>query len=362
MSLDFMTSIIDLSHKNGIKVILYVNVYGAHETFYKTHKDWALLDSDGKPIKFYRDNYAMRLHPGSPWYQHLVNQCIEAVKRFKVDGIHLDDLGRRFQTDDFDPAHNLAKLIADIRAGVQSVNPNAIVEGNTCEIPVEPADVIYQEEDAVWVEITSLPEYPGPHPTYRGLDQLLRKEGNRAATYGKPLWVQLNFPHATSWAPLTALTLYNRANLFKGGDTLQSLSQEGWDRVKSYFSFATRYSAFIYESSNETESMEDLPQQLTARTYTVSFNGKTYLVAHLVNVGNLDNKWSQPLKVASIKNLALKINMNNYHVSHVYFSSPDIEDGEASTLEYNLSEGVLETMIPKFEYYGLVIIETEPVS
>lgn len=359
VSLSLVTEIINLAQKSGIKVMLYVNAYGAHENFYQTHKDWALLGSDGRPIKFYRDNYAMRLYPSSPWHQHLVEQCTEAVRRFKVDGIHLDDLGRGFQTDDVDPAYALAKLMEDIRDGVKSVNPNAIVEGNTWEIPVEPADIMYQEEDAVWVEITSLAEYPGPHPTYGKFDQLLRKEGARAASHGKPLWVQLNFPHETSWALLTALTLSNRANLFKGGYTLQSSNPEGWTHVRSYFSFATRYAAFIYSDGNETESVGDLPQGLVARTYRITFKGKTYLITHLVNVGNLDARWDRTTTVNLVRNLNLKINIGADNVTRVHFASPDVEDGEASTLQFDLADQVLETSIPSLRYYGLIIVEIE---
>jgi len=142
-------------HDVGIASLAYGSVYGAEREYVDEHPDERVFDASGMPLSLGGTFYINDPRPG-PWRRRLLAEYAAAVRRFEVDGIHMDTYGpphdgvgadgRAFSFADVYPG-----LIEEAAVTVAAIRPDGKVLFNCVEgFPLEqvasaPAAALYLE-------------------------------------------------------------------------------------------------------------------------------------------------------------------------------------------------------------------------
>jgi dextranase len=153
-------------HGAGIASLAYGSIYGAEREYVERHPDERVFDTHGAPLSLGETFYINDPRPG-PWRRRLLREYVGAVRRFQVDGIHMDTygppheaIGADGQAIRFDAVY--PGLIAEAAALVAAVRPDAKVLFNCVEgfplqrVAASPTAALYLElwpRDADWVDI-----------------------------------------------------------------------------------------------------------------------------------------------------------------------------------------------------------------
>jgi hypothetical protein len=135
---------IEAVHKAGGRVIVYLEAFivsrrteWAKTVGYK----WAMKDENGEFYPYYHTGdrfYLMWPGEGSGWTDHIVGLAVDMVRKYGIDGVHLDSYGVHQVLKDYNPDHpdgtepnafnkNALALIKRMRAEMRKYNPDAIV-------------------------------------------------------------------------------------------------------------------------------------------------------------------------------------------------------------------------------------------
>lgn len=146
---------VQAGHRAGIASLAYGSIYGAEREYVDAHPDERVFDADGLPLSLGETFYITDPRPG-PWRRRLLAEYARAMRRFAVDGIHMDTYGPPYQGIGADGrvisfADAYPGLIAEAAATVAAVRPGGRVLFNCVEgFPLErvadaPAAAIYLE-------------------------------------------------------------------------------------------------------------------------------------------------------------------------------------------------------------------------
>ena len=143
-------------HAVGIASLAYGSVYGAEREYVDAHPDERAFDAQGAPLSLGETFYINDLRPGRPWRRRLLAEYARTIRRFGVDGIHMDTYGPPHQAiaadgEPIDFAGLYPGLIADGAAAVAAADPDARVLFNCVEgfplsaVADAPAAALYLE-------------------------------------------------------------------------------------------------------------------------------------------------------------------------------------------------------------------------
>lgn len=143
-------------HEAGIASLAYGSVYGAEREYVDLHPDERVFDEAGIPLSLGDTFYINDLRSGRPWRRRLLGEYAATVRRFGVDGIHMDTYGpphRAIAADGerLDFAELYPGLIAEGAETVEAAREGARVLFNCVEgFPLErvatsPAAAVYLE-------------------------------------------------------------------------------------------------------------------------------------------------------------------------------------------------------------------------
>ena len=93
LSLKTVRNLIEIAHKHGIAAMAYLAVYAASLPFAEGHQAWRLFDDKGQPCNFEDFLGLMDPSPGSPWVEHLLDECERALSELPFDGLQVDQYG-----------------------------------------------------------------------------------------------------------------------------------------------------------------------------------------------------------------------------------------------------------------------------
>src|SRR5688500_1286863 len=80
-------------HATGIASLAYGSVYGTEREYVDRHPDERVFDEAGVPLSLGETFFINDLRPGRPWRTRLLGEYAATVRRFGVDGIHMDTYG-----------------------------------------------------------------------------------------------------------------------------------------------------------------------------------------------------------------------------------------------------------------------------
>lgn len=143
-------------HATGIASLAYGSVYGAEREYVERYPDERVFDEAGVPLSLGGTFFINDLRSGRPWRRRLLAEYASTVRRFGVDGIHMDTYGPphraiAFDGEPLDFAALYPGLIADGAATVAAARKDARVLFNCVEgFPLEhvaaaPAAAVYLE-------------------------------------------------------------------------------------------------------------------------------------------------------------------------------------------------------------------------
>lgn len=189
LSLRVVRSLIEAAHSHGMKAMPYLAIYAASAAFWKSHPDWALYDADHRLIPFGEDFLGiMNPADGTPWAEHLLEQCREVLDSQPFDGLHIDQYGD--PKSGFDAAGNPVDL------------PKAFADFITCAAGQHPGRPVLFNAVGNW-PIESLAKAPTafnyieiwpPDTKYTDLVRIVRNA--RSLSGGKPAVIALYIPAA----------------------------------------------------------------------------------------------------------------------------------------------------------------------
>lgn len=86
---DILKEVIDLSHKEGMSVVVYYNIW--HKWAYDTHPDWRLVTPKGEGTREYMRYGVCCIN--SPFREFVITQVEELCKNYKFEGLWFDMIG-----------------------------------------------------------------------------------------------------------------------------------------------------------------------------------------------------------------------------------------------------------------------------
>lgn len=144
-------------HATGISSLAYGSVYGAEREYVDLHPDERVFDEAGVPLSLGETFFINDLRPARPWRRRLLREYASTVRRFGVDGIHMDTYGpphRAVAADGerLDFAELYPGLIEDGAATVAAAREGARVLFNCVEgFPLE--QVATSSAAAIYLEL-----------------------------------------------------------------------------------------------------------------------------------------------------------------------------------------------------------------
>jgi dextranase len=362
LSLDTVTHLIDSAHEHGIAAMAYLTVYAASLTFAESHPGWRLFDESGQPCNFEDFLGLMDPSPGSPWIDHLLNQCEQTLDGLPFDGLHVDQygdpkIGYNAQGDAIDlPAAFQAYIRAcKVHFPTSKVTFNAV--GNW---PIESLAASLQ--DFVYIEIW--PETP------RYKDVLDIVQGGRMGSGGKPVVIAQYIPvdHEANIRLSDALIFAlggSRIELGEQGRLLcdpyfpkhQAIPEPFQVVLRRYYDFVVRYSDLVCPTAEISDAGEvELPEGVLP----ILRRSDRWTALHVINFTGLeDARWCEahpmPTEVEYLE-ISLPIEGN---VKGVWVATPDKEALNLVDIPWREQEGRLEFALSDLMYWTMIAIETD---
>ncbi len=153
MSLDTINSLVITAAKLGMASTAYLAVYAASARFWRENAESALYDKDGKTIPFGEDFLGlMNPAPGSPWREHLLQECSKLLEAVPFSGLQIDQYGEPRQVWDAQgkPVDLPAAFSDFIRSARSEYPEKTLVFNAVSNWPIEtlaaaPLDLVYIE-------------------------------------------------------------------------------------------------------------------------------------------------------------------------------------------------------------------------
>ncbi len=393
LSLDTVRRKIELGHERNMAALAYGAVYGAEPEYFEKHRDLALYKADGTPESIESLFYIMDIRRESPWHDLIISEYVKAVTEMPFDGIHMDQYGfpkRAFVGSAKGPVmfldEHFGPLIDDSARAVREANPSARVIFNCVnDWPTE--KVASSDQAAVYIEVWS------PHDSYGDLRRLLLKAKKAAgdrkqvilAAYMSPLLyakVEMLGAAETATRLTTAAIFANGGFYLLMGERDGALDDPYYPRYatlrpefarvmrRRYYDFFVRYENWLVDPALEDISEEAVGPQGLVRlgvdnyghrgrkeeAWTLVHEGPDLLTINLVNlVGLANDYWNLPHQPpTALEEFPVELDLT---AQAVYLASPDFDGGRARPLEFRAASGRTRFVVPRLEYWDLIIVQ-----
>lgn len=370
--------LIDTAHDYTIAAMAYVAVYGASVAYWQDHPEGALYDRHGNPYPFGDDFlYIMNPAPASPWTEHLVEQCSDALAA-GFDGIHLDQYG--YPKEGFNAAGrevNLPAAFRDFINRTKEAVETPVVFNAVDNWPIE--HLTASRQDFNYIEV-----WP-PHVRYYDLWDIItntRRLNSRPvviAAYISPAWRHN--------------VLLANATIFASGGTHIELGENGrmladpyfpkhemiddelGPVLRRYYDFAVRYENLLMLGT--TDATTAGAERLSGADATISRDGRADSIwtivrqdtnrdiINLINLCGVDSvSWTEKLDEGPtpLTNVHLQYT-GTRPVDRVWMASPDgVDTIRPVPLDVKAGDGVIEFVLPCLAYWTMLVIEYAEAS
>ena len=362
LSLDTVRRFINEAHKHNIAAMPYLAVYAASLDFWSAHESWRLFDKSAQPILFEDFLGIMDPSPGSPWADHLLDECDRTLSALPFDGLHIDQYGdpkegfnHRGEEVDIPAAFHHFIAAAKRQLPESAVTFNAVGNWPIGALTSAPQDFIY-------IEIWPLT------PFYRDLREVISNA--RKASGGKPVVVAL-------YLPATQIENIRLADalIFASGGCRIELGEQGrlltdpyFPKhqpifpdlaliLRRYYDFAVRFSELLGPSAKDLKSDQVISSE---GVWHVVREGAGRVAVHLLNMNGLgDPRWDEPQPSPNpFEDLLLQLPMLG-SVRQVFWASPDRDCTDLTPANWSIETGRLHVSLPFLDYWTMVVVETD---
>jgi len=361
LSLDTVESFIRAAHQYGMAAMPYLAVYAASAKFWLAHPEWALYNQDGEPISFGEDFLGL-MDPtsGSPWAEHLLDECERTLDSLPFDGLHIDQYGEPHQAWDARGAEvNLPRAFSDfIQTASERFPDKSLVFNAVGNWPIDA--LASAPENFEYIEV-----WP-PDTTYNDLARIVQNA--RSLSGGRPVVVALYLPAERPANILLADALIracggSRIEMGENERLLadpyfpkhQGLTDGVKRELRRFYDFAVRYGEW---SGPASEIATGVSTRTLEGIRVIPRRSSGWLALHLVNFSGLgenpcwDNEHGEPHPQ---ENLQVQAAMPG-QPKQVLWASPNAPSLQPVPHEYN--KGWLECRLPGLKYWGILAIET----
>lgn len=360
ISLRVIESLILDCHRVGIKAMPYLAVYAASLEFADRHPAWRLYDNDNAPITFEGFLGIMDPTPGSPWIEHLVQQCQTVLEETNFDGLHVDQYGdpktgRNINGEMVDIPDAFHQFLSRLKNDFPktALTFNAVGNWPIDALATAPQDFVYIE---VWE----------PTPSYQDLQDIVLNA--RRLSEGKPVVIAQYLQNTQ----IANIRLSDAIIYACGGSRIeigeverlladpyypkhQEISPELGDILKQYVDFAVAYSELIGPvAANISLHEATLPENLRL----IVRKNQDWISLNLVNFSGLgDVRWiddhaePQPMKEVWIDV------PESWPVKEVFWATPDKQDQVLQKCEWDFVGGRLHIKVPIVDYWTMIAIQ-----
>lgn len=360
MSLKVIEGLISACHRAGIKAMPYLAVYAASLEFAEQHPAWRLYDEAKAPITFEGFLGIMDPTPGSPWIEHLVQQCQTVLEETNFDGLHVDQYGDpKTGWDVNGEPVNIPDAFHRVISRLKHDFPEAALTFNAVgNWPIEALATAPQ--DFVYIEVWE------PTPSYQDLKDIVLNA--RRLSGGKPVVIAQYLKNTQ----IANIRLSDAMIYACGGSRIeigeverlladpyypkhQEISPELGSILKQYMDFAVAYSELIGPAA-ENISLQGaaLPENL----WLIARKNQDWVSLNMINFTGLGNpQWiddhaaPQPMEEAWIDVPA------SWAVKEVFWATPDKPDQALQKCEWNFLGGRLHINVPFVDYWTMIAIQ-----
>jgi dextranase len=361
LSLDTIEELISATHNTGMAAMPYLAVYAASPEFWLEHKDWALYDECGNPIKF--DDFLGLMDPtsGSPWIKHLLGQCSFVLDNLPFDGLHVDQYGDpkegfNFRGECVDIPNAFHEFIQSLKRYFPTADVvfNAVRNWPIDALATAPLDFIYIE---VWP----------PDTTYADLLNIVSHA--RYVSGGKPVVIAIYLPsEQQANIRLTDALLYaSGATRIEIGEHERLLVDPYFPKheqiasalrktLRSYYDFVVRYSDILGPTADD---VSDLYFEVPDSVWVIPRVQSGWIAVNLINFRGVDDlRWDKPHnRPISLHDFTLQITGLN-DVLQIWWASPDHSNPRMLPVDWEVEDGVLHLILPILDYWNVLVIKT----
>jgi dextranase len=360
MSLEVIEGLISACHQAGIKAMPYLAVYAASLEFTERHPAWRLYDEAKTPITFEGFLGIMDPTPGSPWIEHLVQQCQTVLEETNFDGLHVDQYG------DPKTGRNINGEIVDIPDAfhqfvfrLKNDFPKAALTFNAVgNWPIEALATAPQ--DFVYIEVWE------PTPSYQDLQDIVLNA--RRLSNGKPVVIAQYLQNTQ----IANIRLSDAIFYACGGSRIeigeverlladpyypkhQEISAELGSILKQYIDFAVSYSELIGPMA-ENIDLEEVASP--GELMLIARKSQGWISLNMINFSGLGNPhWiDDHAEPQSMKEAWIDVPASRT-VKEVFWATPDKQDQALQKCEWNFFGGRLHIKAPFVDYWTMIAIQ-----
>ncbi|MGI8517309.1 MAG: glycoside hydrolase family 66 protein [Acidimicrobiia bacterium] len=365
LSLETIRRFIKEAGRRGMAAMAYAAVYAASLPFQMDHLSWALFDSEHQPHRFEDFLGYMNPSPGSPWVEHLIRQCWEALDQMGFDGIHLDQYGEPRKAFDATGAKvDLPASFAEFVDVLKMGRPKMPITLNAVKNwPIE--QLARSREDFYYVEV-----WPDT-PTYEDLGRIVREA--RFLSSGKGVVVAVYIPaeHRCNVRLTNAVIFTNGGSRIELGEQARllvdpyfpnhaKLDENLATTLRGYWDLAVRYGDVLFSKLQDERHLEvDLPPGLVATVH----QGGGRVGVSLVNLNPPSHaRWDLPHPPPTpIEGLQLNLR-TQFQVAGATWASADRRFPTVEKIAIEPTPDGFKATIPRLEYWGLLCLDSEELK
>jgi len=366
-----------LSKGKGIKCMAYVPIYAVDERVYSKHPEWALRDSNGRPLRFEDWLYLVNPSRECDFHNFLLEELERSIKIFRWDGVHLDQYGEKWTTNAYwnnreaDVTRGFIEFINDAREKLKVDIVFNLVDAWPLEPVSKEANVSF-----IYIELWS-------YETYADIQRLLIKAREFSC---KPVVIAAYTEvHEPTVLLLDAEIFANQGFRIEVGEGNKYLVDAYFPKCKeipkplerklqNYYDVITRYEEYIYHpdvkrARNINVGTVDMKSSYYPEPHSIQvipyLKGNQAIVIHLINfIGISEMKWKklqpEPIEQRDITLRVLKDSIEMDEID-IYLVQAD-KTHEPLKLSYGVKEGYLEIRVPTLKYWNIIIAKNAKTS
>jgi dextranase len=365
LSLDTIRQFIHAAHRYGIAAMPYLTIYAASLEFWSVHPTWHLVDENMQPILFEDFLGIMDPSPGSPWTNHLLQDCGKVLSELDFDGLHIDQygdpkVGYRVTGEEVDIAEAFRSFILTTkqRFSESSLTFNAVGNWPMDVLATAPLDFNYIE---IWPST----------PYYHNLRQII--QDSRLKSGNKPVVIALylSAERINNIRLVDAITFACGSCRIELGETDRLLTDPYFPKhqelpsnlagiLRRYYDFAVRYSTFIGPEASDLESMDlSLPGDI----WVIGRQTQGWLIFQLINMNGLgDARWEEAHPAPQAMNNFYVEITSSEKIHAVWWATPDLDDLSLSPSEWHAEGNRIFIKIPCLEFWTLIAIQIDKLE
>ncbi len=385
---DTVIRYITLAHTKNINAMAYNLLYGAYENAANdgVQNEWRLFqdsnhqtpDKHDLPDSWASDIYL--INPANTiWQNYIINEMNKAFQAFDFDGWHIDQLGYRGTSYDYDGntidlKNSFLGFIEKVKIDLNKLLVfNAVDQYGQAQIATAPVDFLYTE---VWSETS-----------YRGLASVITVNNYYSGNQQKSVlaaYVNKGISGSSGTVNTPAVLLADAVIFANGASHLElgehylsneyfpnnnlSITDDLKDRLITYYDFAVAYENLLYDSKESIPfsilSETDIKLSKTAEKdriwvlNRIHHNQQIYHFINFIGVNTMD--WRDPDGIQKtpelITDLPLIIKMDSI-VTRLWMATPDTNQCSPIELDFTQSGDSLILSLPFLEYWTMLVLE-----